>query len=580
MKKFLIVFVMIVLSGAVFYARAQEFKDGRVAAVGKFPQYQSKFFTKDDGLAWNKITGLTFDALGKLWVKTANGFSVFDGKRFKILPEGKVPGAPLFPEVSPVSKDIIDDAVKRGLPYDKVNVMTKAATGEIYYGTPEGLIIEKGGKFKYYWGKRWLPDNNVNAVEVDKSGAIWAGTNAGLSKIYPTQMTLEEKAAYFNKRIQEKHVRDGFIRFLIVNENFLTHADNDGLWTSLYVAAESFRYAVTKDASAKKNAKKSFDALEWLETITGNPGFPARSIVPKGEPDTRKYGGEWHVDKTGKWEWKGDTSSDELVGHFYAYSLYYDLVADGKDKKRVSDLASRICNHLIDHNYYLVDLDGQPTSFGIYNASDPRWFTLKGLNSLEILSHLKVCIHMTDNEKFKQAYDFLVSKGYAINAVRQKITLSVNHSDDEHAILAYYPLLKYETNPELLALYKKSLSRSWKIDKPEHNPWYNFTYCAFIDGDCDIENSVATLLEIPLDQRNWGTNFSHRLDCGLDKKLYGRFGELECDHVLPYDERLFDRWNGNPYRVEEGGDGNEEGDGVLFYLPYWMGRYLKFIIDK
>lgn len=591
MKKFLIVIALTVLSGAVFYLHAQEFKDGRVAVTGKFPQYQRQFFTKEDGLGEDKVVDISFDTKGTMWVFTAGGVSFYDGKKFKaVTSEADVANlarnfefdTSLFTmwRGDEIKKEELEAKLKGGLPYDKINVMTKSASGEIYYGTPEGLILERGGKFKYYWGKRWIPDNNVNAVAVDKNGAIWAGTNAGLVKIYPTQMSLEEKAAYFNKHIQTRHVRDGFIRFLVVNENFLTHADNDGLWTSLYVAAESFRYAVTKDAIAKKNAKKSFDALEWLETITGNLGFPARSIVPKGEPEKRKYGGEWHVDKTGKWEWKGDTSSDELVGHFYAYSLYYDLVADAKEKKRVAALASRICNHLIDHEYYLVDLDGKPTSWGIYNASYPKWMALKGLNSLEILSHFKTCSHMTGDKKFEVAYDFLVGKGYAKNALRQKITLSTNHSDDEHAILAYYPLIKYEKNPELLEMYKKSLKRSWDIDKPEHNPWYNFTYCAFMDGDCDIANSVATLVEIPLDQREWQTKNSHRLDCGFEKGLYGRFGELECDHALPYDERAFLRWNGNPYRVDGGGDGNEEGDGVLYYLPYWMGRYLGFIKEK
>ena len=87
-----------------------------------------------------------------------------------------------------MDKKEIEGKIKVGLPCDKINVMTKAATGEIFYGTREGLIIEKDGKFKYYWGKRWLPDNNVNVVAVDKNGNIWAGTNAGLSKIYPAMM--------------------------------------------------------------------------------------------------------------------------------------------------------------------------------------------------------------------------------------------------------------------------------------------------------------------------------------------------------------------------------------------------------
>ena len=32
------------------------------------------------------------------------------------------------------------------------------------------------------------------------------------------------------------------------------------------------------------------------------------------------------------WLWKGDTSSDEMTGHFYALPIFYDLVADEQQK--------------------------------------------------------------------------------------------------------------------------------------------------------------------------------------------------------------------------------------------------------
>ena len=38
----------------------------------------------------------------------------------------------------------------------------------------------------------------------------------------------------------------------------------------------------------------------------------------------------------------------------------------------------------------------------------------------------------------------------------------INHSDDELAFLSYYPLLTYETNPSLLAVYR---------EKPSSDPW-------------------------------------------------------------------------------------------------------------
>ena len=36
------------------------------------------------------------------------------------------------------------------------------------------------------------------------------------------------------------------------------------------------------------------------------------------------------------------------------------------------------------------------------------------------------------------------------------------------------------------------------------------------------------------------------------------------------------KWNGNPYEVD-GGGGTEEEDPTFWLLPYWMGRYHRFI---
>ena len=44
--------------------------------------------------------------------------------------------------------------------------------------------------------------------------------------------------------------------------------DNDGLWTSVLVAAEAFRYQVTKDLSAKYNAWNLFRGMQFLVNVS------------------------------------------------------------------------------------------------------------------------------------------------------------------------------------------------------------------------------------------------------------------------------------------------------------------------
>ena len=76
----------------------------------------------------------------------------------------------------------------------------------------------------------------------------------------------------------------------------------------------------------------------------------------------------------------------------------------------------------------------------IHGTGDENWREERGLNSLLILSHLKVAYHITGQEKYQQKYLELIEKhGYAENTIHLKITSppeAVNHSDDELAFCA------------------------------------------------------------------------------------------------------------------------------------------------
>ncbi len=58
--------------------------------------------------------------------------------------------------------------------------------------------------------------------------------------------------------------------------------DNNGLWTSLVVAAEVFRFLVTGDPRAHDAAVHYFNGMKLLNEITGIPGLMARSAVRPG----------------------------------------------------------------------------------------------------------------------------------------------------------------------------------------------------------------------------------------------------------------------------------------------------------
>lgn len=236
-----------------------------------------------------------------------------------------------------------------GLPYGPITTIRSFADG-MWLGTNKGAI-KKDQSWHYYNGKRWIPNNKVNDILVLDPHTAWIATPEGISQIQEIEMTLDQKAAAFEERIKLRHDRYGMVSgsHLTTSGDLSTSQtrtdDNDGLWTSIYLAAECYRYAVTKDPEAKKNAIKAYEAMERLETITGIPGFPARSLVAADE--STGEGGEWHLTPDKKWKWKGDTSSDEMVGHLFAFPLFYDLVAEGAMKERVKSLVQRIMNHIV-----------------------------------------------------------------------------------------------------------------------------------------------------------------------------------------------------------------------------------------
>ena len=476
-------------------------------------------------------------------------------------------------------------------PVQRTTCVYRTREGDCWFGSRQGAMRLSGGRWRYFAGRRWLPDDKVVGIGPAPEGGVRVLTKTGHSRLYSRRITLADKAAIFESRIAARHNRYGFVTSCRLERpddpsDFVHEAsDNDGLWTALYVAAEAFRYAATGDPDARELARKSLRAMMMLEEKSTIPGFPARAIVRVGEERVRKSGGEWHPSADGEWEWKGDTSSDELDGHYLAFAVYHDLVATPEEKEEIAAVVRRITDHLCDNDYCLIDVDGQHTRWAVhgprYLNHDPAWAPEKGLNSLEILSHLKVAWHITGLPAYRRCYEDLIrTHHYALNTVFQKITTpgQVNHSDDELAFVAYYPLLLYEEDPDLRAIYLLSLERSWQIERPEACPLWNFIYGAVTGRPCDAERAVQTLREIPMDLRNWRMLNSHRDDIALDLRA-GRFGERQSVSVLPAGERGVMKWNGNPYRIDTGGDGHEEDDGTFFLLPYWLARHHRIIAE-
>ena len=88
-------------------------------------------------------------------------------------------------------------------------------------------LIGSTRRWRCLHSRRWLPGDHVNDLAMGPDGAVWVATNGGVTRLRGEQMTLEEKA--------------------------------------------------------RRNGTESLDALLFLETVTGLPGFIARSYMPAGQ---------------------------------------------------------------------------------------------------------------------------------------------------------------------------------------------------------------------------------------------------------------------------------------------------------
>ncbi|MEW6126654.1 MAG: hypothetical protein AB1757_06405 [Acidobacteriota bacterium] len=482
---------------------------------------------------------------------------------------------------------------KEGLPIGNLKTIAITTDGAVWAGGNEGLVryqkaLHPWDRWQYFAGKRYLPSDEVIALVAGEAGSIWARTSAGISHIEMRPMTLAQKAAYFEERIEKRHKRHGLVadsQFLESGNTATSHQypnDNDGLWTAIYAAAECFRYAVTTDREALSSAKQSLEAMLRLESITGRSGYPARSFRHKDEP--RHKDGFWYFTPDKEWEWKSDTSSDELVGHFFAYAIAYDLLPDVELKKKIQGIVQRITDHIIENQYYLIDVTGKPTRWGRWSPeyfADPDGHEDSPLNALELLSFCKVAHHITGEARFGREYRKLIDElGYhrIVTEYLERVK-ELNYSDEELAMLSFYPLMQYEKDARLLKFYREGMADWWVNIKREANPLWTFIYAAsHPQKNSPLADAARTLYRIPMDLTKWSVRNMHRRDVTFAKEL-DRHNEQEILQLLAPDERRVMRWNSNPFQPDSKTDGRGEDDGAFFLLPYWMGRYHKLIVE-
>lgn len=521
------------------------------------------------------LTSICFTSdMDQIVVGTEDGIFTLDPESFK--------------ETSPLNKKLPDTHI----------TCIREINGKRWFGSSKGAFtLRDDGKFDYYASKRWLVDDRVIDISPGPENSVLILTEGGLSKINFDEMTLADKADYFQKVQRLRHIRYGFSSETNLqvpgdlSTAVLRDTDNDGLWTSMYLAGELFRYAATKSDDALQNAYEAFEAMERLTEISGIMGFPARTYEVDGyqssdtDPEMPEDQKIWRLAEDGRWRWKSTTSSDESCGHFFVYALFAEIVPDEKWRNRAIHQIKIEIDHIIENDWYLVTWNGEITQWGRWNPDYVNSFPIqvgdRRLNSTLIIAFLQTAYHFTGDEIYKQkAYELMDQYGYLENILRpasvigfvegQILSDSWNHSDDEMYFLTVPALIKYAFNEELREKYFQTVKSHWEIERSERNPLWNFIYALVGAKDFDLNESIWWLKEFPLDLIAWDVYNSHRKDIEF---VEPNFRKQKLTEVLPRDERPMHLHN-NAYIIDGRGGGSREYPPYIYLLPYWLGRYI------
>jgi hypothetical protein len=484
---------------------------------------------------------------------------------------------------------------KSGLPYEDVTCIARGFDQDLWFGTTWGAVRKTGGQFHYFAGQRWLPHDTVRDLAVSDR-AVYIATDGGLGIIRYEPYTLQKKAAYYQRTMDEwGYKRLGFTQKIHWNDQrgqwVREVTDNDGGFTTHYLVAMMYRYAVTGDPDALAEAINSLKALVWLEQITPIDGFPARSIWSVGDAEPRSTSGSgglparWVPTPDGNFYWKGDTSSDEVGAHYYGMAVFHSLAPEGPEKQLAKRHIQRLTQHIVDNGWKLRDMDGQLTRWGRWDPEylqRPYGMYARGLNGMEAQAYAHTAIGLLGTDEARHALQQLLDWRYDEHTVRQKLTFPPNYItvwDDRLAFMAYYGLLRYVECERLRALYLRSLERSWEIKRIEKHPWYNFLYGMITGNDCEVQESVGFLREWPLDLISHTYSNSQRADLNpqLGYVSYAVGPRTNSPKAISPRESEPKKLDTTQLTLDGGRGGRSAPTPNTWLETYWMGRYYGFL---
>ena len=419
-----------------------------------------------------------------------------------------------------------------------------------------------------------------------------------------TPETLAQKAAAYDARVLGLHVhpqmpwvldvtlRDGVDPETAGVADVIAWrtGENDGLWSSLVLAAEAYRFAATHDPAARTALATLLHGEQLRMQITGVPGLFVRQLIPPGvpgiacptddasyTPSPDKTSNVW-VHATGAfagWCFKDNVSQDEYVGHIFALGAVARLVDDAELHGEAVALLSQIGHHLVDHQMQFVDWDGRPTQWGKVYPGAP------GGDSAGYLAVLGASFLGTAAQADPSLAGAYAQLGYASDLDQIALwsggdNCASNWNDISMLAASFHDVIAADAAGRATwqADFGAALVGMPKGILDEHNAWYDLLWAATTPDPAVVGDAVCALREFPRSNHVVARAPAEAQACS------GRHDEPMAAAPLSIADRCAATyaWWGNPYEIAGCTDAPALVQNPAGYLlPYWMARYHGFI---
>lgn len=382
--------------------------------------------------------------------------------------------------------------------------------------------------------------------------------------------TVEQQALDISAQIPIKHLPHGSI----LNPVFSSPSSNDivsytrcgdsAIWTGHWLAAESYRYAVTRDPAALVAARQALAGIQMLVDVTGADNLLARCAFPDDSPYAAAIAseeashGRYRATLNGQpYSWIGDTSRDQYIGAIFGLSVASEVVDDAQVRATASDLATRLIDRLLTKDWTVVMPDG----------SQSTTFILRPDQQLAIL-HVGMQLNAA---RFTQTYEdqWRGTAGFALPVTVDTLDTHNSYFKFNLDALTFFLLLH---TPDSNSARHDEYMKAYRVFR-DATLWHGNAHFNMMDraiNGADPRRDMETVVLM------WQWLQRPRRDDWVD--LRGKYkacgSDRACD-VIPVPERVRTDflWQRSPFLLFGGGQGTIETAGIDFILPYWMGRY-------